>query len=188
LLFDLSLLFFERNLTNEPESDVNPAWSPDGKRLLFTSGRGVPSGPQLYMMNADGSDPHPITPKKGWENTGSWSPDGSVILFECDREDSPGNMLDVCQSKPDGTGEKRVLFHRGHDWAPVVSPDGKRIAFTATSDTNHEIYLMNSDGSGLLRLTRHPGYDGLPRWSPDGKKLIFVSNRAGKFALYEIVI
>lgn len=175
-----------RNLTNEAAADYSPAWSPDGKRILFTSGRGVPSGPQLYIMNADGSDPHPVTPKKGWEGNASWSPDGSLILFECDREDSPGNMLDICQIKPDGTEEKRVLFHRGHDSAPVVSPDGKRIAFTAASDSSHEIYLVNSDGSGLLRLTRSPADDLRPRWSPDGKKLIFLSNRSGKFAIYEI--
>jgi len=45
---------------------------------------------------------------------------------------------------------------------------------------------MNSDGSGPLRLTRNLADDQLPHWSPDGKKLVFLSNRSGKFAIYEM--
>jgi TolB protein len=81
-----------------------------------------------------------------------------------------------------------VLIHPNHDSQPVVSPDGKLIAFTATSDGNAEIYLMNSDGSGLMRLTRDLADDQWPQWSPDGKKLMFVSNRTGKTAIYEVAL
>lgn len=86
----------------------------------------------------------------------------------------------------DGTGEQRVLTHRDHDSHPVISPDGKRMAFVARSDGNSELYLMNRDGTGLLRLTRDPAEDVWPEWSPDGNKLIFSSNRNGRFAIYEI--
>jgi TolB protein len=137
-------------------------------------------------MNAVGTDPRPVTLTIGWEGDPSWWPDGSRLLFACDREDSPGNMMDICEINANGTGERRVLFHRMHDSHPVVSPDGHRIAFTATSDGNAEIYLMNADGSGLVRLTRNPADDVSPEWSPDGSKLAFLSNRGGKFAIYEI--
>jgi TolB protein len=140
------------------------------------------------MMKADGSEPLPVTPRKGGEGEPVWSPDGQQIIFVCDREDSPGNLLDVCETNADGTGERRLLFHRDHDTHPVVSPDGGRIAFVGRGDGNVEIYLMNRDGSGLLRVTRDPAEDQWPEWSPDGKKLLFLSNRTGRFAIYEITL
>ena len=176
-----------QNLTNNPAIDRGPAWSPDGRHLVFA--RVDPSGTvQLHLMNADGSDAHPLTARLGWEGDPRWFPDGTRILFCCDRTDSPGNMLDICQIKADGSEERRVLFHRDHDVQPAVSPDGKLIAFVSHADGNDEIYVMNSDGSWLVRLTRNPAQDGWPRWSPDGKKLMFISNRGGKYAIHEIAL
>ena len=174
-----------QNLTNNAAVDAGPVWSPDGKRLLFVRGE-LSGASQLHIMNADGSGAHPVTPRLGWEFDASWFPDGTRILFSCDRTDSPGNVLDVCQINEDGTGERRLLFHRNHDVQPTVSPDGKLIAFVSHADGNAEIYVMNTDGSGLIRLTRNLADDQWPEWSPDGKKLMFISNRSGKFAIYEI--
>ena len=117
-----------------------------------------------------------------------WSPDGEEIVFACDRVDAPGNLLDICAIGVNGSGERRILFHREHDSRPVVSPDGNRIAFVARSDSNLEIYLVNRDGSGLLRLTRDAADDYSPEWAPDGKNIFFSSNRGGKSAIYELAI
>jgi hypothetical protein len=65
------------------------------------------------------------------------------------------------------------------DWDPVVSPDGKQVAFTSWRAGQADIWLMNADGSGLRRLTDHPADDYSPAWSPDGHTLAFVSERAG---------
>lgn len=178
-----------RNLTNDPATDAGASWSPDGKQLAFVAYRNNPvNAPQLYVMNADGSDPRPITPRKGFESDPVWLPDGRGIIFICDRNDSPGNLMDVCQINSDGSEEKRVLVHNGHDAQPSVSPDGSRIAFVASSDGNNELYLVNADGTGLLRLTRNSASDQSPKWSADGKTLAFLSNRDGKFAIYEIEV
>jgi Tol biopolymer transport system component len=178
-----------RRLTTDPSIDAEPAWSPDGDKIVFETGRGAPLGkPQLYVMNSDGTDQHPLTPRKGWEGNASWAPDGTSVVFTCDREDSPGNLLDICEIDADGMNERHVLFHRDEDTYPVISPDGKRIVFVASSDGNSELYVMNRDGSGLIRLTRDPAEDDFPQWSPDGSKIIFCSNRGGKFAIYEITL
>lgn len=176
-------------LTTDVEADTQPAWSSEGSRILFNSNRGEgPRKGQLFTMNADGTDQRPLTPHKGWEADAVWSPDNRSVIFACDREDSPGNMMDICEINVDGSGERRVLFHRDQDSSPAVSPDGQRIAFAALSDGNNEIYIMNRDGAGLLRLTRDPADDSYPEWSPDGKRIIFSSNRAGKYAIYEIEV
>ena len=100
-----------QNLTNDPSPDAAPSWSPDGRHIAFITGRGEPPNmPQIYVMHADGTEPLPVTPRKGWEGEPGWSPDGQQIIFVCDREDSPGNLLDVCEINMDGTGEKRLLF------------------------------------------------------------------------------
>ena len=175
------------NLTNDPSQDMSPSFSPDGTKIVFLSYRDDPHHvPRLFIMNADGTDQRPLTPRKGWEADPTWTPDGKEIVFSCDREDSPGNMMDICAINVDGTGERRVIFHRNYDAQPAVSPDGTRIAFTSSADGNPEIYVMNRDGSGLCRLTRDPGDDNWPHWSPDGKSLFFSSNRGGRFAIYRI--
>ncbi len=177
-----------QNLTNDPAQDSGPSWSPDGKSLAFVTTRGGSGiAPRLYRMNADGSDPRPITPRNGWEGEPIWSPDGQKIIFACDRVDSPGNAIDICQVNIDGTEERRIIFHPDHDSHPSVSTSG-RIAFTATSDGNYEIYLVNPDGTGLLRITRNTADDQAPEWSSDGTKLFFISNRDGRFAIYEVEV
>jgi len=76
---------------------------------------------------------------------------------------------------------------------PVVSPDGKRVAF-AVRDTDYDanrgrfdIYVANVDGSGsVTRLTSHPENDTDPRWSPDGKWIYFVSARSGSGQVWRV--
>ena len=173
-------------VTNNLTSDVLPSWSPDATRIAFVAGNFGPS--RLFTVNANTGEHRALTPRVGWETDPAWSPDGTKLAFACDREDMPGNGLDICLIGADGLGEMRLLYRRGHDSQPVWSPDGSRLAFVASSDGNSEIYVMNTDGSGLLRLTRHTAADIAPRWSPDGTRIVFTSNRSGKSAIYEIVL
>jgi Tol biopolymer transport system component len=70
------------------------------------------------------------------------------------------------------------------NYAPVWSPDGKKIAFYSTVDNDWEVYSINTDGSQLTRLTHSPGYDGEPSWSPDGSMIAFASDRDGDSEIY----
>jgi TolB protein len=82
--------------------------------------------------------------------------------------------------------EKMLAARRLHDTSPTYSPDGRKMAFIASSDGNYEIYVMNSDGTGLFRLTHSKAEEVSPQFSKDGKSLIFASNRNGKYAIYQI--
>ena len=160
-------------LTDNRTADSDPAWSPDGTRIAFTSERG--GGPAVYVMNADGSDVKALTPAAGNSFHPTWSPDGSRIAFASIRE---GNA-DVYVMNTDGTSELRLTTHPATDKDPAWSPDGAKIAFSSQRDGNAEIYVMNADGSGVTRLTSNSVADERPAWSPDGTRLAFSGTRCG---------
>ncbi len=59
-------------------------------------------------------------------------------------------------------------------FAPSLSPDGQKLAFSLYVDSSGDIYSMNHDGSGLTPLTSGPGWDNDSDWSPDGARIAFV--------------
>jgi Tol biopolymer transport system component len=104
------------------------------------------------------------------------------IAFSCDRS----GVFAIWTINPNGTGATQLTHHGANiqDWWPVVSPDGRRIAFTRYLRTNktpgsQALYIMNADGSGVQRLSslRNGFDDNLADFSPDGSKIAFISDR-----------
>lgn len=77
----------------------------------------------------------------------------------------------------DGSNPRRLTIDEGMEAAPVFSPDGKTIAFTAQYDGNFDIYTVSAQGGIPKRLTWHPSQDIVRDFTPDGKKILFASNR-----------
>ena len=176
------------NLTNRTlESELRPAWSPDGTRIVFQ--REVDSSNhdiEIYVMNADGSGVTRLTNSPGYDELPAWSPDGSKIAFVSYR-DNPTGGTGIFVMNADGTNVKRLTLNpQFSDSSPAWSPDGARIAFAAVRDgsTQHQLYVMNADGSNLRRLTNHGQFDYGPIWSPDGARIAFTSRRDGNFEVY----
>lgn len=71
----------------------------------------------------------------------------------------------------------RLTSGAGLETAPIFSPDGKHIAFTADYDGNLDVYVMSADGGQPRRLTWHPGPDRAVGWTPDSKQVLFTSIR-----------
>ena len=159
-----------RNLTNHPDNDSLPSWSPDGKRIAF--GRHG----DIYVMDADGGNQQRLTEDRASDKDPSWSPDGKHIVFMSNRAGN-GNM-EIYVMDVDGRNQHRLTNSDRFDGDPSWSPDGKRIAFTSMRNGgNREIYVMDADGHNQQNLTKHPDSDWHPVWSPDGKRIAFVSNR-----------
>ena len=173
-----------------------PAWSRDGRTIVFVSWRD--GNGEVYAMDADGSGPRNLTQHPAKDVRPAWSPHGRRIAFVSQRD---GNG-EVYVMDADGSGKRNLTRDRANDDYPTWSPDGRKIAFlrsrlqsqTVDVSTWHprpancsgsprrcvfrflsppQLYVMNADGSGLRRLTRNPiGTDPLV-WSPDGRTIYF---------------
>ena len=87
--------------------------------------------------------------------------------------------------KPDGTDVRRLLVSASVDWAPVMAPDGKHVAFVSSRAGNDDIYVVGEDG--IKKLTHDAGDDFDPAWSPDSTRIAFASSRGGDVDLYAMI-
>ena len=157
-----------RNLTNDLHDDRSPSWSPDGKRIVFSSTRDMdrreaPHNIEIYVMDADGGNQQRLTNNLTEDEYPSWSPDGKRIAFMADRKGDVVNW-DIYVMEADGGNQLNLTENRVYDSSPSWSPDGKRIAFFSFRDENTEIYVMDADGGNQQNLTNHPDSDSSPAW------------------------
>jgi Tol biopolymer transport system component len=159
-----------------------PSPAADAALIAFVSDRGGDG--EIYVMNADGSNPRRLTHWRQWDGYPTWSPDGTRIAYYSylGNKDWVIKVIDV-----DG-GEPRQLTDNGIcDGAPHWSPDGSRIAYSSDAECagdHREIYVMNADGSEQQNLTQDPADDFGFSWSPDGRQMAFTSDRDGNFEIY----
>ena len=188
----------QQRLTNHPNDDRSPSWSPDSKRIAFISKRdghvisGIPTS-EIYVMDADGKNQQRLTDNPDGDWSPSWSPDGKRIVFSSRRHGhfigKAGITEEIYVMDADGKNQERLTENRRNDLSPSWSPDGERIAFASDGKgnfENFEIYVMDADGGNQQRLTNNPAYDWSPSWSPDGERIAFASEMDGNFEIYVI--
>jgi Tol biopolymer transport system component len=151
-----------------------------GSMIAFTSERD--GNPEIYIMNADGSEQTRLTENDTSDTYPSLSPDGSKIAFV--RLSNQVDNLDIYVMNSDGSELTRLTENHKSDTYPSWSPDGSKIAFSSGASNNLDIYVMNADGSEQTRLTDNPTMNLRPSWSPEGSEIAFSSNRDGNYEIY----
>ena len=160
-----------RRLTFDNAETGDPAWTPDGRWIVFPSDRAGPS--TLWRVAAAGGQPEPLTNGVGEDNSPAISPDGKTLVFTNARNSWRLMLLDL----PSGA-QKELLSQRQNIAMPAFSPDGDRIAFFQKIEGDEHLFVVGADGAGLRQVTRERGQQNImPSWSGDGKSLYFYQVR-----------
>jgi|GEM_PF-2362533 len=169
-------------LTTDPTPDLRPAWSPDGTRLAFYSGRS--GNDDIWAINVDGSSELQLTDDPGKDRRPAWSPDGTQIVFDSDRAGSQ----DIWIMNADGTNQQQLTTGPGSEMFASFSPDGSQIIFYGYEGGRNDIWTIDTNGDNLRSLTSGLADETqsqctfachTPAYSPDGKTIAFHADQNG---------
>ena len=167
-------------------------WSPGGGRLIFQSTLPTSKCDQIYIMNADGSDPHVVSTGKGRATCGYFLRDGEHIIYASTHEAD-----EACPTPPDrskgyfwgvfpgydiylatDTGKilKKLTETAGYDAEATVNWKTNTIVYTSMASGDLDLWTMHANGSHKKRITTTVGYDGGAVFSRNGKKLVWRAN------------
>ena len=181
-------------------------WSPDGEKIVYAS----ESGPSIYVMGIDESEPLKLTSIPGYE-VGDWSIDGKSIFFSSDIEGIQG----IYVRNPDGVNENRLIDFNA--FSPKLSPDGEKLIFLSNQGDFTGLYIAdyddenfslkpieinsqwykkvfgNSDHSETTDYKRIELPDDISRisnisWGPKSEKILFVSGVGEDSEIYVVNI
>jgi imidazolonepropionase-like amidohydrolase/Tol biopolymer transport system component len=180
--------------------EIQPHFSPDGSKILFTSDAG--GGDNIWVMNADGSDAKQIT-KENFRllNNSTWMPDGNSFVarkhFTSTRSLGAGEMWQYHITGGSGLQLTKRKNAQQDVNEPSVSPDGKYLyysedvypggSFQYNKDPNKQIYVIKRydfETGKTTQVTGGPGGASRPQISRDGKKLAFIKRVRTKSVLY----
>jgi serine/threonine protein kinase len=148
--------------------DFNPRYSPDGKRVAFSSNR--TGAFEVWVADSDGLGAVPVT-SFGGARVGSprWSPDGESIVFDCnDRGEPRIYVVNASGGKP------RLIANTGDAAVPSWSHDGKWIYFGSRRTGRNEVWKIPANGGEPVQVTHRGGYAAYE--TPDGKLLCFTES------------
>ena len=174
-----------RAVTNGTTLDFTPAFSPDGKTMVFS--RAIEEGTDVYTINIkDNCCLQRLTVGRFSDNLSpTFSPDGQRIAFISTRSGLPQLYV----MAPDGTDQQ--LFApfdygvTGSSNAPDWSPDGQSVIFHRDVGGTLQVFVLDARTRSVRQLTSL-GRNEDPTWAPDSRHVAFISDRSGYRQLWVI--
>jgi serine/threonine-protein kinase len=166
-----------RRLTDQPQAEYDPDWSPKGEALVYVGA--AEDGTEIrvldlacLILNPDCSQPSRLLVPSGSKNLQpAWSPDGREIAFSSNRDGD----FELYIIRVDGTNLRQITFNEVDDYAPRWSPDGRALVYHVQEASNSDIYAIDSQGRQTRQITSSAGLDLWPDWSPDGRSILYTS-------------
>jgi serine/threonine-protein kinase len=163
-------------ITFDPGVDAKPVWTPNGQRIVYTSGQ--LGATNLFWRRADGSgETQRLTESKNAQLPGSWHPTGKFLAFT---EQNPTTRLDIMILPVEGDeasgwriGQPTVfLDSASSEDEPMFSPDGRWLAYSSDESGQQQVYVRAFPGAGSLQQISNGG-GAFPSWSRTRSELLF---------------
>jgi Tol biopolymer transport system component len=150
------------------------AWAPGGDRIVYAERSG--KGFALMSRPAHGGgSTEPLLRSEARLWPGSWSPDGRTLFFSTFGVNSTGDILSLHLGQPPAPAP--LLVGPSNDWGPIISPDGRSLAYASDRSGRFEVYLERlADPASRRQVSTDGGTE--PVWSRDGSELFFRSGSA----------
>ncbi len=171
-------------LTSGDWDDIEPAFSPDGSQVAFTSNRN--GYWDLYILVLSTGEVKRLTDSPAFEGAPTWSPDGLWLAYE--QYTGEGGLDIFIRPVANDTEPVRLTDHPGADTSPAWSPLGRQIAFVSDRSGEAEIWLADLDQGGDQRFTNlsqdNAAIESAPTWSADGNRLAWSGVEGGYHRIY----
>jgi TolB protein len=147
--------------------NTSPTFSPDGRRLAFTTGR--LGHPEIYISDADGTNAELLTSfsfgDQNYRASPDWSPDGRLIAFQALPKDGQFQLHTI------SLRDKSVkqLTSEGRNEEASWAPDSRHLIFSSTRTGSKQLFVLDTESGRWRQLTRNGGVR-LPAWSPPLKR------------------
>ena len=171
-----------RQLTHDKSISVRPKWSPDGRKLVYTSYKG--GFPDVVEVDLYTGQRRRIASFPGLNSGAAFSPDGQMLALTLSKDGNP----ELYTMSANGGDLRRLTHTHGAESSPTWSPDGQSIAYVSDSLGTPQVYLISRDGGEPTRLTVSPSYNTEPDWSrptagSEMKPMLAVTSRLGKMQI-----
>lgn len=175
-------------VTHLPDGACQPDWSPDGKRIVFTSPCTGPKddypGSSLYLINADGTGLVPLASLPGGDFDPAWSPDGTQIAFTTLRDNGVPHLYLYTLADNTVTCLSKIV---NYERQPAWSPDGSLLAYQTSRQGQPQIWLMSRTGENAKEFSSLEGsFEWKPAWAPDASILVYSQGNPSQLVARQI--
>ena len=178
-----------KQLTYNLFNNTGASWGPKGENIIFSAQTG--EGSKVFFQ---GIRPLRLKSKeiffdRGRGSSASWGSNGKIYLAKYTGDKNTDIYEYSVGSGPSLETPRELTKHSAIETEPVLSPDGKMLAYVSDRTGQPQVYIMDLSSNKVTRISRKGGYNTSPAWSPDSSMVAFTSQKRGsKSTIYRVRI